>query len=62
MKKDKILLQVRYNGKHIHMKKCDAGGMPNAVLDIWKTGVEYFGYTWSSTFSLPGHIEYEYCL
>lgn len=29
-----------------------------AVLDVWKSGVEYFGYTWSSTFSLPYQVSY----
>jgi hypothetical protein len=40
------------------MTKNDAGGMPNAVIDIWKTGVAYWGYTWSSTFSMPGTVTY----
>lgn len=40
--------------------KNDAGGMPNAVLDVWKTGVEYWGYTWTSTFSMPGKVSYNY--
>ena len=56
------VLQVRHNGKFVNMKKWDVGSMPNAVLDIWKTGVEYWGYKWSSTFSIPGYVEYEYCL
>lgn len=56
------VLQVRHNGKFVNMKKWDVGSMPNAVLDIWKTGVEYWGYKWSSSFSMPGLVEYEYCL
>ena len=36
------------------MKKWDAGGMPNAIIDIWKTGVEYWGYKYSSYLSLKG--------
>ena len=40
----------------INMTKWDAGSMPNAVLDIWKTGVEYWGYTWSSSFSMPNQV------
>lgn len=32
--------------------KRDKGSLPDAVLDIWKTGVEYFGYTWSSSLSI----------
>lgn len=40
-----------------NMKKCDVGGMPNAIVDIWKTGVEYWGYTYSSSLSLPGEVK-----
>ncbi|MPM89695.1 hypothetical protein SDC9_136807 [bioreactor metagenome] len=36
-----------------NMTKTDAGGMPDAIIDIWKTGVEYWGYTWNSSFSMP---------
>ncbi|MEA4968624.1 MAG: hypothetical protein VB048_10980 [Bacteroidaceae bacterium] len=36
-----------------NMKKTDAGSMPDAIVDIWKTGVEYWGYTWNSSFSMP---------
>lgn len=32
--------------------KADKGGMPDAVLDIWKTGVEYWGYTWNEYLSI----------
>lgn len=46
--------------KTVNMTKNDAGGMPNAVLDIWKTGVEYWGYSWNSTFSMPSKITYQY--
>lgn len=53
-------LIVIHNGKAVHMKKWDVGGMPNAVIDIWKTGVEYWGYKWNSTFSLPGYVEYHH--
>lgn len=42
--------------KRVIMRKNDAGGMPNAVLDIWKTGVEYWGYTWNSSFSMPNRV------
>ena len=31
------------------MKKWDAGSMPNAVIDIWKTGINYCGYTYTSS-------------
>lgn len=42
------------------MIKADAGGMPDAILDIWKTGVEYWGYTWNSSFSMPGTTQYSH--
>lgn len=42
--------------KQVEMTKEDAGGMPNAIVDIWKTGVEHWGYTWNSTFSIPGQV------
>lgn len=32
----------------------DHGDMPDAIVDIWKTGVEYWGYTYSTYLSLPG--------
>lgn len=34
------------------MYKRDVGGMPNAIVDVWKTGVEYWGYTYTSTLSI----------
>lgn len=55
-------LEVSHKNKKRTMTKWDAGGMPNAVLDIWKTGVEYFGYKWSSSFSLPGNVLYTHPL
>ena len=36
------------------MHKRDVGGMPNAIVDIWKTGVEYWGYKYSANLSIPG--------
>lgn len=36
------------------MYKRDAGGMDNAIVDIWKEGVEYWGYKYSKNLSLPG--------
>ena len=36
----------------VTLTKRDKGSLPDAVLDIWKTGVEYFGYTWSSSVSI----------
>ena len=38
----------------VTMKKWDAGGMPNAIVDIWKTGVEYWGYKYTSSLSING--------
>ena len=32
----------------VSMVKWDAGGMPNAIVDIWKTGIDYWGYTYTS--------------
>ena len=46
--------------KIVSMVKTDAGGMPNAVLDIWKTGVEFWGYKWSSSFSMPQKVIYRH--
>jgi len=39
------------------MYKRDVGGMPNAIVDIWKTGVEYWGYKYSSNLSLSGEVK-----
>ena len=29
------------------------GGMPNAIENIWKAGVEYRGYKYSTNLSIP---------
>lgn len=34
------------------MNKVDIDEMPNAILDIWKNGVEYWGYKWNSKLSI----------
>lgn len=34
------------------MTKADNGSLPDAILDIWKTGVEKWGYTWNSNLSI----------
>lgn len=34
------------------LKKHDIGGMPDAVVDIWKTGCSYWGYTYSASTSI----------
>lgn len=36
------------------MTKNDVGGMPNAIVDIWNSGVEYWGYKYSKNLSLSG--------
>lgn len=51
-------LICKANGYTRTMYKWDVGGMPDAILDIWKTGVECFGYTWSSNLSINNG---EYC-
>lgn len=48
------------NPRSHNMRKMDAGGLPDAILDIWKTGVEYWGYTWDSSFSMPGTTQYSH--
>lgn len=52
---------VKGTGKRLKvtMQKWDIGCLPDAVLDIWKTGVENWGYTWSSSVSInDGYYEY----
>ena len=46
--------------KTVNMVKTDAGGMANAVLDIWKTGVEFWGYKWDKLFSMPQKVIYRH--
>lgn len=53
---------VKGTGKRmkVKMQKWDIGCMPDAVLDIWKTGVEKWGYKWNSSLSISdGYYEYE---
>ncbi|MEA5017987.1 MAG: hypothetical protein VB009_04645 [Erysipelotrichaceae bacterium] len=42
-----------------YMSKVDIGALPNAIIDIWKSGVEYWGYTPSTTLSLY-NVSYSY--
>lgn len=42
------------NGKSATFYKNDVGSMPNAIVDIWKTGVEMLGYSYSSSWSSSG--------
>lgn len=39
-------------GYNITMYKRDNGSLPDACLDIWKYGVEYFGVQWSPNVSI----------
>lgn len=51
---DVIVALPRTNGSietHV-MKKRDIGSMPNAIVDIWKNGVSYWGYTYNSSLSI----------
>ncbi|MEA4820871.1 MAG: hypothetical protein VB122_01355, partial [Erysipelotrichales bacterium] len=53
--KTKVSVRTLNSNGIVHterMIKTDAGGMPGAIVDIWKTGVEYWGYTWSESFSM----------
>lgn len=42
------------------MYKRDNGSLPDAILDIWKTGVENYGLTYSSTLSFKGRYYYSF--
>lgn len=42
--------------KVVSMHKRDVGALPNAVVDIWKTGVNYWGYKYSKYLSLSGRV------
>ncbi|MBW9158686.1 hypothetical protein [Clostridium tagluense] len=51
-------LTVNANGKTKSMYKNDNGDLPDAVLDVWKTGVEFFGYKWNVNLSFKGEYSY----
>lgn len=58
-----VTVTTKHRNGYTHtqnMVKIDAGDMPNAVLDIWKTGVEYWGYTWNEWFTMPDAITYKH--
>lgn len=42
--------------KTVTMTKWDVGSMTNAIVDIWKTGVSYWGYTYSSKLSIDNAV------
>ncbi|MDP1513415.1 hypothetical protein L8C07_26225 [Paenibacillus sp. CMAA1739] len=40
--------------------KADNGSLPDAIIDIWKTGVEDLGLTWHSYTSFSGRYSYNF--
>ncbi|WP_156037935.1 hypothetical protein [Brevibacillus laterosporus] len=48
------------NDKAATVTKRDNGALPDAVLDIWKTGVEDFGLKWDKNLSFKGRYYYEF--
>jgi hypothetical protein len=49
----KLTMKKKAGGNHTRtMSKTDAGGLPDAVIDVWNTGVEYWGYKYSSSLSI----------
>ncbi|MGG1441553.1 hypothetical protein ABE354_05750 [Brevibacillus laterosporus] len=48
------------NNKAATVTKRDNGALPDAVLDIWKTGVEDFGLKWDKNLSFKGRYYYEF--
>nr|WP_187351613.1 hypothetical protein [Brevibacillus laterosporus] len=48
------------NDKAATVNKKDNGKLPDAVLDIWKTGVENFGLKWDKNLSFNGRYYYEF--
>lgn len=39
-----LVVKTTIHGKTVNMHKWDAGGLPDAIVDIWKDGVTYWGY------------------
>lgn len=56
----KIASRNLENDVFAYVYKRDNGALPDAVLDIWKTGVELYGLTWSSSLSFKGRYYYEF--
>ncbi|MDR6727099.1 hypothetical protein J2W91_005624 [Paenibacillus amylolyticus] len=48
------------NNVFYSVTKRDNGALPDATLDIWKTGVELFDLKWSSTLSFKGRYFYSF--
>ncbi|WP_353096585.1 hypothetical protein [Tissierella praeacuta] len=46
-------------GDQITLTKRDNGCLPDAVLDVWYTGVKYYGFEWSEDLSFNGRYYYE---
>ncbi|URJ58309.1 hypothetical protein [Paenibacillus polymyxa] len=40
--------------------KADNGSLPDAVIDIWKTGVEKVGLSWASYVSFSARYSYDF--
>jgi hypothetical protein len=57
--KDGTTISCKANGYTVNMSKEDVGCLPDAVLDIWKTGMDSFGKTWTSSLSYS-NAEYSY--
>lgn len=56
-----VIAQKKSGGTYSKtMNKGDRGGMPDAVVDIWYTGVEFWGYTYSLSLSIPGTTTIKY--
>lgn len=48
------------NQVQAYMRKRDNGALPDAVLDVWKNGVEYYGLTYSPYLSFGGRYYYTF--
>lgn len=48
------------NNVFANVTKRDNGALPDATLDIWKTGVELFDLKWSSSLSFKGRYFYTF--
>lgn len=62
--KSNTLIRVKnmMNGKTKNFYKNDHGSLPNAVVDIWKTGVEYLGISSKNYNNIKkaAHYSYDY--
>ncbi|WPQ58417.1 hypothetical protein [Paenibacillus polymyxa] len=56
------IIRVRNTDKDIvhEFSKADNGSLPDAIIDIWKTGVEDLGLTWHSYTSFSGRYSYNF--